>query len=45
MTSRPGRGGPFGVRVAISAVFFINGAVFASWIAHIPAREDAVPHQ
>lgn len=27
----------FRARAAISAVFFINGAVFASWIAHIPA--------
>src|SRR5262245_8925900 len=26
----------FRARAAISAVFFINGAVFASWIAHIP---------
>ena len=26
----------FPARAAISAVFFINGAVFASWIAHIP---------
>jgi MFS family permease len=37
MTSSPGTGGAFRARVAISAVFFINGAVFASWIAHIPS--------
>jgi hypothetical protein len=28
-------------RAAISVVFFANGAVFASWLAHIPAVKNA----
>jgi MFS family permease len=37
MTRDPSTRAPFRARAAISAVFFTNGAVFASWIAHIPA--------
>ena len=35
-TSRPAR--PFvGARRAVSTIFFVNGAVLASWLPHIPA--------
>jgi len=28
---------PAWARLAVSAIFFVNGAVLASWVAHIPA--------
>ena len=37
MTGDTSARAPFRARAAISAVFFTNGVVFASWIAHIPA--------
>src|SRR6185503_7273822 len=30
-------GSPARARLAVSAIFFVNGAVLASWVAHIPA--------
>jgi MFS family permease len=29
-------------RLAVSAVFFVNGALFANWVARVPAVKDAV---
>ena len=41
MWARDGAGPGLSSRAIISAVFFANGALFASWVSRIPSVKDA----
>jgi len=34
---------PMQTRRSVSAIFFVNGVVLASWVAHIPRRQGQLP--